>query len=154
MQNLHFLFFFTFSTFLLYLRKVCFCWKLFATNFRQKWKPTERTFPDAVRQMIYPVEQIELHQPDEHWGGSRGCYAYNWNLELRPTVSWRQCLVDCALKGFHLAGFQGEGCACVTQVRLYYQLLERNFILYWVKRLENSIRVNLQCISIKRSLYF
>ena len=75
----------------------------------------ERSFPDAVRQIVYPIEQIELHQPDEKWGGNRGCYAYNLNVDLKPAVSWRQCLIDCALKGFHLAGFQGASCACITQ---------------------------------------
>ena len=79
-------------------------------------KTVERSFPDALRQIVYPVEELELYQPNEKWGGKRGCFAYNWNLDFEPTVSWRQCLVDCALKGFHLAGFQAKGCACITQV--------------------------------------
>jgi len=37
--------------------------------------------------------------------------------------SWEQCLADCALDGFHLAGFQGHTCGCLSQA-LRFELAE------------------------------
>ena len=39
----------------------------------------------------------------------------DWSIEFKKTVSWEQCLLDCALDGFHLAGLQADSCACISQ---------------------------------------
>ena len=63
-----------------------------------------------------------ISDEDSNWGGSRGCYEYNWNLEFFEMSSWEQCLADCALDGFHLAGFQGHTCGCLSQALPHFSL--------------------------------